>query len=142
MKRVFAVALIVALIAAAGAVAWVAADLDRTSNTTPEYSHSAETSQDSAEARVETIQYQGEDGKTALQLLEEKADVEMSGSGEMAFVTSINGVKADPQVEFWSLLVNNEPATVGAGQYQTKSTDTITWKLEAIDTNYTESETE
>jgi len=75
------------------------------------------------------ITYQGKEGATALKLLEQATKIETSGTGEMAFVTSINGVTADSNKEFWSFNINNEPALVGAGSYITKDSDTITWKL-------------
>jgi len=75
------------------------------------------------------ITYQGKEGITALKLLEQAAKIKTSGTGEMAFVTSINGVVADSTKEFWSFNINGEPALVGAGSYITKDSDTITWEL-------------
>lgn len=82
--------------------------------------------------KPKTLAYKGEDGKTALALLQEKATVEISGTGEMAFVTSINGYKPDVKKEYWSFYINGKASQVGAGSYQTKNTDLIEWKLEAI----------
>ncbi len=75
-----------------------------------------------------TVTYFGVDGKTALELLQDKATVKMTGSGESAFVTSIDGVAAD-KTNYWSFSVNGAPATVGAGSYVTKADDSITWML-------------
>ena len=86
--------------------------------------------QTSKKADAKKLSYAGVEGKTALELLQANAnDVKMSGEGEMAFVTSINGVAADSSNEFWEFLVNGEQAQVGAGSYTTKATDTITWQL-------------
>ena len=83
------------------------------------------------QSEPQEVVYQGEEGKTALELLQQNADVEMSGEGEMAFVTSINGYTAKSD-EFWSFLVNGQMAEVGAGTYVTTNNDEITWKIEKI----------
>lgn len=75
------------------------------------------------------LSYQGKEGITALALLEENATIVTSGTGEMAYVTTINGVLADSTKEYWQFIVNGESASVGAGSYVTKDSDTITWKL-------------
>lgn len=70
------------------------------------------------------------EGKTALDLTEKVADVETSGEGEMAFVTSINDREADASKnEFWELIINGEPAQVGAGSYEIKDGDKIEWRI-------------
>lgn len=80
--------------------------------------------------RSDIFSYQGQGGKTALALLQASADVKISGEGEMAFVTSINGRRADEGArEYWSFWVNGEMAQVGAGSYMTKDGDLIEWKI-------------
>lgn len=79
----------------------------------------------------EAVTYKGEDGATALALLEKTATVVTNGTGENAFVTSINGV-APGENQFWAFYVNGTAATVGAGSYVTKSSDTISWQLESF----------
>ena len=79
--------------------------------------------------RVTTLTYQGQDGKTALELLESVAKTEKSGEGENAYITSINGVKADSTKEYWAFSINGEASMVGAGSYVTKSSDVIKWDL-------------
>jgi hypothetical protein len=79
-----------------------------------------------------TITYQGEEGKSALQILKEKYQTqtkEFTGMGE--FVQSINGVVPDSS-HFWAFYVNGVSSQVGASQYQTKATDNIEWKLDVI----------
>lgn len=79
-----------------------------------------------------TINYQGVEGKTALELLKASHNVEtkeFSGVGE--FVASIDGVAPDSQ-HFWAFNVNGKMADVGAGAYATKPSDQIEWKLELI----------
>ncbi|MFB8229737.1 DUF4430 domain-containing protein [Cellulosimicrobium sp. NPDC055967] len=77
--------------------------------------------------------YEGRAGATALDLLlEADPSAQVTGEGENAFVTAIDGVAADPDSEFWALYVNDEMATVGAGSLETKDGDEITWKLETF----------
>ncbi|MCL5411167.1 MAG: DUF4430 domain-containing protein [Patescibacteria group bacterium] len=78
----------------------------------------------------DSFSYNGEEGKTALELLQSKAKVDMSGQGTSAFVTGINDRKADnAKKEYWGLYVNGYPSEVGAGSYTTKATDKIEWKI-------------
>ncbi|MHA7133183.1 DUF4430 domain-containing protein [Oerskovia turbata] len=77
------------------------------------------------------LSYEGVTGKTALELLiAADPSATVQGEGEMAFVTGIGGVAADPTGEFWALYVNGEMAQVGAGSLVTETGDDITWKLE------------
>jgi len=78
------------------------------------------------------VSYQGEDGKSALELLKKSNTTETKeykGLGE--FVTSINGLAGDKE-NFWSFYVNGKQAQVGASSYITKSTDLIEWKYEKV----------
>ncbi len=71
-----------------------------------------------------------EEGITALDFTKSIADVETSGEGEMAFVTSIDGRAADASKnEFWELVVNGESSQVGAGSYVVKNGDEIEWRI-------------
>lgn len=96
-------------------------------------SGSADDSTDGADdaAGDSELSYEGVAGKTALELLlAADPTAEVSGEGEMAFITSIGGVTANPDDEFWALYVNGEMAQVGAGSLVTETGDEITWKLE------------
>lgn len=75
------------------------------------------------------VTYKGKAGITALALLEQNAKIVTSGTGENAFVTTINDVMANPKNQYWQFSVNGKSATVGAGSYVTQDSDTITWKL-------------
>jgi hypothetical protein len=100
-------------------------------------SPSAYPSVDATEQVAENVgefSYEGEDGRTALELLQEKdPDAQVQGEGENAFVTTIQGREADPDTEFWGLYVDDEMAQVGAGSLETEDGQTITWKLEEIE---------
>jgi hypothetical protein len=75
------------------------------------------------------LSYKGEDGKTALELLQKTATIKTSGTGENAYVTTISNIAANSKNEYWQFFVNGKSSMVGAGSYTTKSTDTITWML-------------
>lgn len=84
------------------------------------------------QAPTTTINYQGAEGKTALELLRAAHRIEIkefSGLGE--FVTAIDGIEPDAS-HFWAFYVNGNQAQVGAGQYVTKATNQIEWRLEEI----------
>lgn len=84
-------------------------------------------------ANTQTIQYEGEEGKTALQLLKERYQVQtkmFAGAGE--YVESISGVQPDSK-HFWAFYVNGQSSMVGASEYQTKSSDRIEWRMEEIE---------
>jgi hypothetical protein len=71
-----------------------------------------------------------EDGSTALDITRLISNVETSGEGEMAFVTSIDGRVADQaKNEFWELIINGAPSQVGAGSYTVQEGDTIEWRI-------------
>lgn len=77
---------------------------------------------------VDSISYQGKNGKDALTLLKEQAKVEQDTSG---LVVSINGRKSDSSKrEYWAFYVNGKLAEVGPADYKTKDEDTIEWKME------------
>lgn len=87
--------------------------------------------QTTAQAPVTEVTYQGIDGQNALQILEatHKVDVKHYSFGDM--VTGIDGTTPD-SAHTWSFYVNGQLAQVGAGDYVTKSTDTIDWKVTSI----------
>lgn len=82
-------------------------------------------------ASVQAISYDGEEGKTALELLKAKAEIQTQDSSIGSFVTEINGT-ANTDDHFWMFYVNNELAPVASDQYQTKNGDKIEWRYEAI----------
>ncbi len=74
------------------------------------------------------VSYPGKTGKTALELLKEKASIEQVTSG---LINGINGRKADAsQHEYWAFYINGKLAQVGPVEYQTKDGDMIEWKIE------------
>lgn len=76
-----------------------------------------------------TVFYDGENGKTALELLQTKYRVEVQDSSYGAFVTSINGLK-NTDKKFWLFYVNGTAASEGAGTYETKNSQQIEWRYQ------------
>jgi maltose-binding protein MalE len=96
--------------------------------------------QEKVEVTKVTTKYDGQEesyevknavGKTALEVTEEAVAVEKSGEGKDAFITSINGRRAeDSKREFWKLVINGEDAQVGAGSYTIEKNDSIVWEID------------
>lgn len=98
-------------------------------STTPATSQ-AQTKTTNTNSAAPTVTYKGQSGETALALLQKIAKVDMTGTGDNAYVTGINGVNADSaKKQYWEFDINGTSASVGAGSYVTKDTDSITWKL-------------
>jgi len=125
-KKIVALVIGVLVLVGGGAGAYYLTQNNTASNN---QSQTAKTSEEKATWIDNVLTYKGQDGKTALELLEQSATIVKSGEGEMAYITSINNLAANPSNEYWSFNVNGTPASVGAGSYVTKSTDTITWKI-------------
>lgn len=80
-----------------------------------------------AQIGAERVEYMGEEGITALDILKEDHEVIEEGG----FVTSIDGRLADDgKQEYWAFYVNGQPAQLGASQYVTANSDEIIWKVE------------
>jgi hypothetical protein len=75
------------------------------------------------------VLYKGVEGKTALELLMEYADVDTKDTSFGEQVISINGVEQSGD-KYWLYYVNDQPAQMGADQYNTKNRDKIEWRLE------------
>lgn len=75
------------------------------------------------------VTYQGEEGKTALELLKKHAKTETETSSLGDYVVSINGNDGGG-TKYWLYYVNGQQANIGAGAYITKNNDNIEWKLE------------
>jgi hypothetical protein len=74
------------------------------------------------------ITYEGEDGKTALEILKARARVRTSASQMGELVEEINGVN-NGNGYYLLYYVNGVKAKVGARNYITKNGDKIEWKL-------------
>jgi hypothetical protein len=74
------------------------------------------------------IAYEGEEGKTALEILKARARIRTSTSRMGELVEEINGVN-NGNGYYLIYYVNGAKANVGAGNYITKNGDKIEWKL-------------
>ena len=79
-------------------------------------------------ASTAEIGYSGQNGKNALELLQQNHTVDVSAQG---FVNAIDGRQPGDH-QFWAFYVNGQQAAVGAKDYQTKTSDTVDWKLESF----------
>jgi hypothetical protein len=79
-------------------------------------------------AATNNITYSGQDGKNALELLKQKAQVVTKNSSMGEYVVSINGNDGGGK-KYWIFYINGQESTVGAGTYTTKSSDNLEWKL-------------
>lgn len=84
-----------------------------------------------AEVNLKVIELVGVEGKSVLELLEDKTKVEYTDSAGGAFITSINGIKNSDK-EFWLYSVNGADATVAADKYATKSGDQVKWEYKGF----------
>lgn len=75
------------------------------------------------------LTFNGKDGVTAETILKDYPEVVMSGEGEMAYITSVNGIVPNPDNEFWSFNINGEPSMVGVGSYVSKDSDIMTLQI-------------
>jgi hypothetical protein len=90
----------------------------------------APTPQATQPAREErlVIAYEGENGKTALELLKSRAQVRTSTSQLGELVEEINGVRSSNGHNL-IFYVNGAASKTGAGDYVTKKGDKVEWKL-------------
>ena len=77
------------------------------------------------------IEYKGQDGQNALDLLKAKHKVEAKHYSFGDLVIGIDGITPDAN-HFWAMYINDQFSQVGASAYVTKSTDTIKWQIDEV----------
>ena len=82
-----------------------------------------------AQNQITYISYHGVEGQTALALLKKHAAVGVKHYSFGDLVTSINGTPGSGP-KYWTFYINGKESQVGASTYQTKSSDTLSWKLQ------------
>ncbi len=87
-------------------------------------------SQQQTAEQSNVVNYKGVNGKTALELLKEVAQVETKDSSYGVYVDAINGIKGGTDGKYWTFYVNGTMATSGADAYQTKEGEVIEWKFQ------------
>jgi len=74
------------------------------------------------------IVYDGEDGKTVLELLQQHADdVVTEGSGDELLVTAVNGIEGGVEGRYWLYYVNEQAGLIAASRMTTVEGDSIEW---------------
>lgn len=133
-KSKIIIAIIVTVLVALGAGgAYFATQLSNKSQNQTNQNEPQQQTETKKEVGSTTVAYDGEEGRTALEILKGIKPVETkayTGIGEM--VVGIDGVKPEDSSEFWAFYVNGKQAQVGADQYVTKKGEKIEWKLEKI----------
>jgi len=81
---------------------------------------------------IKTVAYDGQDGKTALDLLKETHKVQTQESSMGLFVSSIDDTENQSDT-FWMLYVDGKYASVGADQLKTKTGEKIEWRFEKFE---------
>lgn len=79
----------------------------------------------------QTVSYEGEEGRSALELLRVYHQVDTKDTSFGPMIVGIDGVTPDSS-HFWGFYVNGQLADRGADQYITHNGDRIEWKLESI----------
>lgn len=92
-------------------------------------SHTVNTSYSSTH-QLTQISYHGQNGVSALTLLDRHAQVQVKHYSFGDMVEAINGTKGDGP-KYWLFYVNGKEADTGANSFITKSSDVITWKLQS-----------
>lgn len=78
------------------------------------------------------VSYEGQDDKTALEVLKELTEVTTDTASFGEFVTGINGLEADSSSQYWSFYVDGDYASEGAGTYQSSNGEKLEWRLEEL----------
>ena len=74
------------------------------------------------------ILYEGEEGKTVLELLETTAEsVATKGQGEELLVTTINSIEGGREGRYWLYYVNGEAGLISASRMNTVEGDSVEW---------------
>jgi hypothetical protein len=84
-----------------------------------------------ADTPTTTFEYQGVNGKNALELLKASHQVQAKHYSFGDLVTGIDGITPDAS-HFWAMYVNGQFAQVGASSLITKNSDTIKWEIDAV----------
>ena len=82
-------------------------------------------------AQQPIIEYNGQEGKNALELLKVSNTIEVKHYDFGDMVTGINGYSPDSK-HFWAMYVNGQFSQLGASAYITKSSDTIRWEIDTV----------
>ena len=128
-KRVYAIVAAVLVVAIGGISVY---NLDHTSTKQNQTSTTQTASKITFSNSGKQVDYTGQTGKTALEVLKSLTKVDVGTSSYGEFVTGINGLKADAKLNYWSFYVNGAYASEGAGTYKSKDGEKLQWRLENL----------
>ena len=79
------------------------------------------------------VTYEGEQGKTALEILQSICEIETKTTAEGAIITvvAIDGIKASSP-DYWAFYLNSQYALNSPNNILTTETDLIKWQLESV----------
>lgn len=80
---------------------------------------------------LKTVDYDGVEGKSALDLLKDSHEVKTQDSSFGSFVTSIDGTDNTDDT-YWMIYINDQLSSVGPADYVTKAGDKIQWRYEKL----------
>lgn len=124
-KKVISIitAAVITIGVAGGVVAWQNNSDNETTNTQA-------STVVATEQKTDKVSYDGVTGKTALEILKTNATVVTKNDPSLGeYVVSINGEDGNGS-KYWLYYVDGKAATVGAGEYKTKTGENIEWRLE------------
>lgn len=78
-----------------------------------------------------TVTYQGEDGKTVLELLQRDHQVEAQDTSFGAFVSSVDGVPSTENA-IWLYYIDGQQGVTPANETTTQAGQTIEWRYESF----------
>lgn len=81
------------------------------------------------QVKQDAISYEGQVGKTAMELLKANYTVQTKESTYGEFVVAIEGMEGNGP-KYWLFYVDDKQSEVGASAYTTKDGEKIEWRLE------------
>lgn len=134
-KKIKLAILVSGLLAVAGIGLLISNNSNSENSSTSEKSSQAETTIVDIDVSEDgkTVTYPGVTGETALETLRNAAAISTQSSAFGDYVTAIEGVESVNAESYWAFYVNDEYATVGAGDYVAVEGDTFKWMLEDIE---------
>ena len=77
-----------------------------------------------------TLSIKAQTGETVLDILQKSTQLETKQTSFGEMVEAIDGIKNGTDGKYWIYYVNNQPATVGAGDFKAEADQKISWRLE------------
>ncbi|HKX24500.1 MAG TPA: DUF4430 domain-containing protein [Candidatus Saccharimonadales bacterium] len=130
LTRKFALAASAVLVTAAIAIFATVSINNKPKDSASDQPAQQSSSQQQTAERSDLVSYKGVNGKNALELLKEVAQVETKDSSYGVYVDAINGIKGGTDGKYWTFYVNGAMSNTGADAYQTKDGEVVEWKFQ------------